>query len=67
VLGVLDAQGRKVAGVARMTNLSRTYLSLVFHGRRPATEKVKARVADALGMPVSDLFHDDTTPSNEAA
>jgi transcriptional regulator with XRE-family HTH domain len=55
-----------VAGVARMTEFSRTYLSLVFNGRLPVTDKVRAACAKALGRTADELFHDDTTPVRAA-
>jgi transcriptional regulator with XRE-family HTH domain len=50
--------GRPIAEICRIADLSQTTVSGVCTGRTRATENVRRRLADALGRPETELFDD---------
>lgn len=53
---VLAHQDRSLGWLARRTGVSRQYWSLLRRGRRRPSPALRARAADALGLPEGVLF-----------
>jgi transcriptional regulator with XRE-family HTH domain len=72
VLDVLARQERNQAYLARKMGVSRSYLTRLLNGERPATPAVRARLCQALNLPDVVLFstmpmHIDTAPVEAAS
>jgi len=51
----LARKGLTVSDIAASLGIARTSVSQVIHGRR-ASKRVAQSIADAIGMPVGDIF-----------
>lgn len=68
IVRVLAERGLPQTWLAAQTEYSPFHLNRVIHKRLPAGAKVRRACARALGLPESDLFHDDSaSPAGEAA
>jgi hypothetical protein len=68
ILLVMAEQGRRHTWLAKTTGYRPEYLSRIFHKRLPATVRVRAACAKALGLPELVLFHvSPTDPTAEEA
>jgi transcriptional regulator with XRE-family HTH domain len=57
VVAVLALRRISRAALAKATGYRRTYLTTVLHGNLPASPALRRKVAEALGLPESELFH----------
>ena len=60
----LTLQGLTQIELARRLKVSRTYLSMVMNGFN--SPRMRLRIANALGKPVSELFPDETLNTRTA-
>lgn len=62
---LLWEQGRRKDWLARQIRIHPSYLSKLLSGERSWTLKMKARVAEALSVPVDDIFFGSGARRNE--
>jgi putative transcriptional regulator len=55
-LAIACSEHGRIQNVADDAGVSRVYLSRIIHGKSVPTLEVAARIADALGIPLSDLL-----------
>jgi transcriptional regulator with XRE-family HTH domain len=62
-LRVKQRGGRSTQGeVARKARISVSFLSMIERGERSPSVETLGEIADALGVTLSELFHDDASP-----
>jgi len=64
---VMRQQERSLIWLSRRMGLSRSYISRIAGGTRPATHEVAHRCSDLLGLPVHLLFAERPGSESDAA
>lgn len=57
-------KGVKISEIIRLTGLSKSYVYDVINGKSIPTISVAQRIAKALGMPMAEVFPDDSGDVN---